>query len=86
MDKALNQLAEFPLPHPDLLRRHHCQQAQVFRYIILKEKFEDSALITQHIAGGQADSFITEYQIVLQIHPVQLEVFLYFWWKIRHIR
>jgi hypothetical protein len=57
----------------------------VIRYLILKEKFEDGALIARHITDGREDKFTNEYQIVLGIHPTNLEIFLYFWWKIRSI-
>jgi hypothetical protein len=57
----------------------------VIRYLILKEKFKDGALITRYITEGREDKFTDEYQIVLEIHPTNLEIFLYFWWKIRSI-
>jgi hypothetical protein len=58
----------------------------VIRYLILKEKFEDGTLIARHVTEGREDKFTNEYQIVLEIHPTNLEKFLYFWWKIRNIR
>jgi hypothetical protein len=58
----------------------------VIRYLILKEKFKDGTLIARHITEGREDEFTNEYQIVLEIHPTNLEKFLYFWWKIRNIR
>jgi hypothetical protein len=57
----------------------------VIRYLILKEKFENWALITRYITKGKEDEFTDEYQIVLEIHPTNLEIFLYFWQKIRNI-
>jgi hypothetical protein len=86
MDKALNQLAPLQHLHPDLLRRDHQHQAQVIRYLILKEKFEDGTLIVRHVTERREDKFTNEYQIVLEIHPTNLEKFLYFWQKIRNIR
>jgi hypothetical protein len=57
----------------------------VIKYLILKEKFENGALIARHITDGKEDEFTNEYQIVLEIHPTNLEIFLYFWRKIRNI-
>jgi hypothetical protein len=57
----------------------------VIRYLILKEKFENGALIMRYITKGKEDEFTHKYQIVLEIHPTNLEIFLYFWWKIRNI-
>jgi hypothetical protein len=85
MDKALNQLVPLQNRRPDLSRRDRRHQAQVIRYLILKEKFEDGALIARHITDGKEDEFTNKYQIILGIHPMNLEVFLYFWWKIRNI-
>jgi hypothetical protein len=82
-DSALKQLADIQHPHPKLLKEDHCQQAQVVRYVVLKEKFKDSALITEHITDRKEDTFVVEYQIMMQLHPTNLEVFLYFWWKIK---
>jgi hypothetical protein len=58
----------------------------VIRYLILKEKFEYKALITRYITEGKEDKFTKEYQIILEIHPTNLEKFLYFWQKIRNIK
>jgi hypothetical protein len=58
----------------------------VIRYLILKEKFKDRALITRYVTEGREDEFTNEYQITLEIHPTNLEKFLYFWQKIRNIR
>jgi hypothetical protein len=57
----------------------------VIRYLILKEKFKNGALITRYITEGKEDKFTNEYQIVLEIHLTNLEIFLYFWRKIRNI-
>jgi hypothetical protein len=56
----------------------------VIRYLILKQNFEDRTLIARHITEGREDEFTNK--IVLEIHPTNLEKFLYFWWKIRNIR
>jgi hypothetical protein len=58
----------------------------VIRYLILKEKFEYGALIMRYVTEGKEDKFTKEYQIVLEIHPTNLEKFLYFWGKIRNIK
>jgi hypothetical protein len=57
----------------------------VIRYLILKEKFKNRALIMRYITEGREDKFTDEYQIVLEIHPTNFEIFLYFWQKIRNI-
>jgi hypothetical protein len=54
--------------------------------LILREKFEDGTLIVRHVTKGREDKFTDEYQIILEIHLTNLEMFLYFWWKIRSIR
>jgi hypothetical protein len=58
----------------------------VIRYLILKEKFKDGTLIARHVTEGREDKFTDKYQIVLEIHPTNVEKFLYFWRKIRNIR
>jgi hypothetical protein len=50
----------------------------VIRYLILKEKFKDGILIVKHVTEGREDQFTDEYQIILEIHPTNLETFLYF--------
>jgi hypothetical protein len=54
--------------------------------MIPREKFENGTLTARHITKGKEDEFTDEYQIVLEIHPANLEIFLYFWQKIRGIR
>jgi hypothetical protein len=58
----------------------------VIKYLILKEKFEYGGLITRYVTEGKEDEFTKEYKIILEIHPTNLEKFLYFWQQIRNIK
>jgi hypothetical protein len=54
--------------------------------MILKGNYDNRALIVRYVTKGREDKFINKYQIVLEIHPTNLEIFLYFWQKIGGIR
>jgi hypothetical protein len=58
----------------------------VIKYAILGQIFENGELLAKYITEGREDKFTSDYQITLEIHPKNLEIFLYFWWKIRGIR
>jgi hypothetical protein len=54
--------------------------------VILSRRFKNRALIVRHVTKGREDKFTKEYQIILEIHPTNLEKFLYFWQAIRGIK